>query len=106
MGFGHTTAWTTNGAPILTMVKAYASPGTVVRCDAPRTAGRRAHCDRRNRHRRRVCGSSTPSGTTPAAGPARASRIGLQRIGAFSQPVYLAAALGNPHPLFVVERPA
>jgi glucose/arabinose dehydrogenase len=52
-----------------------------------------------------ACGSSTPSGAaTTTASPARASRIGLQRIGNFSQPVYLAAAPGDPHRLFVVER--
>src|SRR5215471_3037651 len=51
-----------------------------------------------------ACGSSTPSGAAAVAGSARAARIGLQRIGAFSQPVYLAAAPGDPHRLFVVER--
>jgi glucose/arabinose dehydrogenase len=52
-----------------------------------------------------ACGSSTPSGAATVAGSARASRIGLQRIGVFSQPVYLAAAPGDPRRLFVVERP-
>ncbi len=51
-----------------------------------------------------ACGSSTLSGAATVAGPARAARIGLQRIGVFSQPVYLAAAPGDPHRLFVVER--
>src|SRR5204862_7422633 len=51
-----------------------------------------------------ACGSSTPSGAATTASPARAGRIGLQRIGAFSQPVYLAAAPGDTHRLFVVER--
>ena len=48
-----------------------------------------------------ACGSSTPSGAAIVAGPAR---IALQRIGVFSQPVYLAAAPRDPHRLFVVER--
>ncbi len=51
-----------------------------------------------------ACGSSTPSGAATIVGPARAARIGLQRIGVFSQPVYLAAAPGDPHRLFIVER--
>ena len=51
-----------------------------------------------------ACGSSTPSGAATVARSARASGIGLQRIGVFSQPVYLAAAPGDPHRLFVVER--
>jgi glucose/arabinose dehydrogenase len=51
-----------------------------------------------------ACGSSTSSGAATVGDPARASRIGLQRIGVFSQPVYLAAAPGDPHRLFVVER--
>src|SRR5207302_1767506 len=51
-----------------------------------------------------ACGSSTPSGAATTAGPARAGRIDLQRIGDFSQPVYLAAAPGDAHRLFVVER--
>jgi glucose/arabinose dehydrogenase len=50
-----------------------------------------------------ACGASTPSGAATIVGPARAARIGLQRIGVFSQPVYLAAAPGDPHRLFVVE---
>ncbi|HEY1520391.1 MAG TPA: PQQ-dependent sugar dehydrogenase [Solirubrobacteraceae bacterium] len=50
------------------------------------------------------CGSSTSSGAAAVADPAKASRIGLQRIGAFSQPVYLAAAPGDAHRLFVVEQ--
>ena len=37
-------------------------------------------------------------------GPGPSGRIGLQRIGVFSQPVYLAAAPGDTHRLFVVER--
>jgi glucose/arabinose dehydrogenase len=52
-----------------------------------------------------ACGSSTPSGAATVAGPARASRIGLQRIGVFDQPVYLGAAPGDTHRLYVVERP-
>ncbi len=51
-----------------------------------------------------ACGSSTPSGAATIADPARATRIGLQRIGDFSQPVYLTAAPGDPDRLFVVER--
>ena len=52
-----------------------------------------------------ACGSSTPpSGAAAVAGQARAARIGLQRIGVFSQPVYLTGALGDPNRLFVVER--
>ncbi len=57
-----------------------------------------------------ACGGSTPSGAASSsgaasiAGPARAGRIGLQRIGVFSQPVYLASSPGDPHRLFVVER--
>ena len=52
-----------------------------------------------------ACGSSTPpSGAAAVAGQARAARIGLQRIGVFSQPVYLTGAPGDPHRLFVVER--
>ena len=51
-----------------------------------------------------ACGSATRSGAATVAGPARASRIGLQRIGVFSQPVYLAAAPGDRGRLFVVER--
>ncbi len=39
------------------------------------------------------------------AQPARASRIGLQRIGVFDQPVYATGAPGEPGRLFVVERP-
>jgi glucose/arabinose dehydrogenase len=50
-----------------------------------------------------ACGSSTPSGAAVAA-PARAASIGLQRIGEFSQPVYVAAAPGDRGRLFVVER--
>jgi len=50
------------------------------------------------------CGSSTPSGAATVAGPARANGIHLQRIGVFSQPVYLGAAPGDPNRLFVVER--
>ena len=51
-----------------------------------------------------ACGSSTPSGAATVAGPARATGIHLQRIGVFSQPVYLGAAPGDPNRLFVVER--
>jgi glucose/arabinose dehydrogenase len=51
-----------------------------------------------------ACGSSTPSGAANVASPARTGGIGLQRIGAFTQPVYLAAAPGVPDRLFVVER--
>lgn len=52
-----------------------------------------------------ACGSSTPpSGAAAVAGQARAARIGLQRIGVFSQPVYATGAPGDPHRLFVVER--
>ncbi|MGN6168717.1 MAG: PQQ-dependent sugar dehydrogenase [Solirubrobacteraceae bacterium] len=50
------------------------------------------------------CGSSTSSGAATVAGPAKAARIALQRIGAFSQPVYLTAAPGDSDRLFVVER--
>jgi glucose/arabinose dehydrogenase len=50
------------------------------------------------------CGSSTPSAATTVGDPAPASRIGLQRIGVFSQPVYLTAAPRDPHRLFVVGR--
>jgi glucose/arabinose dehydrogenase len=51
-----------------------------------------------------ACGSSAPSGGATVAPAARASRIGLQRIGVFTQPVYVAAAPGDSHRLFVVER--
>jgi hypothetical protein len=51
-----------------------------------------------------ACGSSTRSGAGTIVGPVRAAGIGLQRIGVFSQPVYLAAAPGDPDRLFVVER--
>jgi glucose/arabinose dehydrogenase len=51
-----------------------------------------------------ACGSSTPPGTAAVAGPARAARIGLQRIGVFSQPVDVTGAPGDSHRLFVVER--
>jgi glucose/arabinose dehydrogenase len=51
-----------------------------------------------------ACGSGTSSGAATVADPARAARIGLQRIGVFSQPVYVAAAPGDSHRLFVVER--
>jgi glucose/arabinose dehydrogenase len=51
-----------------------------------------------------ACGSSTESGAATVAGSARASRIGLERIGVFSQPVYLAAAPGDSQRLFVVEK--
>jgi glucose/arabinose dehydrogenase len=50
------------------------------------------------------CGSSVPSGAAIVAPAARASRIGLQRVGVFAQPVYVAAAPGDSHRLFVVER--
>jgi glucose/arabinose dehydrogenase len=49
-------------------------------------------------------GASTPPGVTSVAGPARVHRIGLRRIGVFSQPVYVAAAPGERRRLFVVER--
>jgi len=49
-------------------------------------------------------GASTPPGVTSVAGPARVHRIGLRRIGVFSQPVYVAAAPGDRRRLFVVER--
>jgi glucose/arabinose dehydrogenase len=52
-----------------------------------------------------ACGSSTPSGAATVVDPARAQRIGLQRVGTFDQPVYLAAAPGDARRLFVVERP-
>jgi glucose/arabinose dehydrogenase len=51
-----------------------------------------------------ACGSSTPSGAATVAPAARASRIGLQRIGEFRQPVYVAAAPGDSQRLFVVQR--
>ena len=62
-----------------------------------------------------ACGASTPSGASTSSdaassgaasivGPARADRIGLQRVGVFSQPVDLASAPVDPHRLFVVER--
>ena len=51
-----------------------------------------------------ACGSSGPSGAATVAPAARASRIGLQRIGVFNQPVYVAAAPGDSHRLFVVQR--
>ena len=51
-----------------------------------------------------ACGSSAPSGAATVAPAARASRIGLQRVGVFTQPVYVAAAPGDSHRLFVVER--
>src|SRR5690242_15701719 len=51
-----------------------------------------------------ACGSSTSPGGATIANPARASRIGLQRIGVFRQPVYVAAAPAVPSRLFVVER--
>ncbi len=51
-----------------------------------------------------ACGSSTESGAATVAPAASASRIGLKRIGVFSQPVYLAAAPGDSRRLFVVEK--
>ncbi len=51
-----------------------------------------------------ACGSSAPSGAATVAPAAHASRIGLQRVGVFSQPVYVAAAPGDSRRLFVVER--
>jgi glucose/arabinose dehydrogenase len=51
-----------------------------------------------------ACGSSAPSGATTVAPAAHAAKIGLRRIGVFSQPVYVAAAPGDPHRLFVVQR--
>ncbi|HEY1566933.1 MAG TPA: PQQ-dependent sugar dehydrogenase [Solirubrobacteraceae bacterium] len=51
-----------------------------------------------------ACGSSAPSGAATVAPAARAARIGLQRIGVFTQPTYLAAAPGDAHRLFVVQR--
>jgi glucose/arabinose dehydrogenase len=51
-----------------------------------------------------ACGSSSPSGAATVAPAARAAKIGLRRIGVFSQPVYVAAAPGDPHRLFVVQR--
>jgi glucose/arabinose dehydrogenase len=52
-----------------------------------------------------ACGSTAPSGAAAVAQPARASRISLQRIGIFDQPVYLTGTPGEPGRLFVVERP-
>jgi glucose/arabinose dehydrogenase len=52
-----------------------------------------------------ACGSSALSGAASVAQPARASRIGLQRIGSFQEPVYATGAPGEPSRLFVVERP-
>jgi glucose/arabinose dehydrogenase len=49
-----------------------------------------------------ACGS--PSGDASIAPAAHANRIGLQRIGVFSQPVYVTAAPGDSQRLFVVER--
>jgi glucose/arabinose dehydrogenase len=50
-------------------------------------------------------GSGGRSGAAALDGsPAQAARVGLHRIGVFSQPVYVAAAPGDPHRLFVVER--
>ncbi len=51
-----------------------------------------------------ACGSSTPSGAATVTPQARAGGIGLQRIGVFSQPVYLGAAPGDSSRVFVVER--
>jgi glucose/arabinose dehydrogenase len=51
-----------------------------------------------------ACGSETSSGAATVGDPARAARIGLQRIGVFSQPVYVAAAPGDSGRLFVIER--
>jgi glucose/arabinose dehydrogenase len=51
-----------------------------------------------------ACGSGTPSDAATVARPDRAVRIALQRIGTFSQPVYLTAAPGDRRRLFVVER--
>jgi glucose/arabinose dehydrogenase len=52
-----------------------------------------------------ACGSSSLSGAAAVGQPARASRIGLQRIGLFDQPVYATGAPGEPSRFFVVERP-
>ncbi len=52
-----------------------------------------------------ACGSTAPSGAASVAQPARAGRIGLQRIGTFDQPVYATAAPGEPSRFFVVEKP-
>ena len=51
-----------------------------------------------------ACGSGTPSDAATVARASRAVRIALQRIGTFTQPVYLTAAPGDPRRLFVVER--
>jgi glucose/arabinose dehydrogenase len=51
-----------------------------------------------------ACGSSTAADNAAVAAPARAARIGLQRIGDFSQPVYATAAPGDRNRLFVVEK--
>jgi glucose/arabinose dehydrogenase len=51
-----------------------------------------------------ACGSSASSGAASVAQPARASRIGLKRIGVFDQPVYATGAPGEAGRLFVVER--
>src|SRR5947207_11483294 len=51
-----------------------------------------------------ACGSGEPSGAATVAGPARADRIRLQRVGLFREPVYVGAAPGDRHRLFVVQR--
>jgi glucose/arabinose dehydrogenase len=51
-----------------------------------------------------ACGSSAPSGAATVAPAARAAKIGLRRVGVFSQPVYVAAAPGDSRHLFVVQR--
>ena len=50
------------------------------------------------------CGSSgsPPSAVDPAA---RAAGLRLVRVGTFDQPIYLTGAPGDPHRLFVVEKP-
>ncbi len=49
-------------------------------------------------------GGSHGEGTSGAAQPAKAGGVGLQQIGRFEDPVYVAAAPGYPKLLFVVEQ--
>jgi hypothetical protein len=50
--------------------------------------------------------SSADNGTATALAPATVARKGVRlvQIGKFDQPVYLAAAPGDPHRVFVVQK--
>jgi glucose/arabinose dehydrogenase len=66
-----------------------------------------SHSPARAEHSTPGADSPTGSGGSGASAPAvtARNRVRLVRIGRFDQPVYLAAAPGDTHRLFVVERP-